>query len=51
MEEETTYEVDVRCSNCCWKGQLTIQKGKTVRVIHFTECPMCGNEELEQVRN
>jgi len=38
-EEEKTYSVEVKCTNCGWEGLLDIPIGIPVEEM---ECPTCG---------
>ena len=41
-----TYKVNTICKNCGWKGTQEIEKGETVEVLSFRECPACGCLDL-----
>ena len=42
MSEET-YQTDVVCENCDFKGKTSIPKGELVK---DAACPKCGNKTL-----
>lgn len=42
---EETYKAKVYCSNCDFKKEIDIPKGKK---IGETECPNCGTPELSK---
>jgi NMD protein affecting ribosome stability and mRNA decay len=44
MSDET-YQIDVVCENCDFKGKTVIAKGKLVK---DAACPKCGNKTLRE---
>ena len=42
-----TYNMDFRCKNCHWTGNLEVPKGTSrFKFQEVTECPNCGVIQL-----
>lgn len=48
MKKET-YKIKVYCQNCGWEGTQDIDKGCSVEILSFRECPVCDCTELKSL--
>lgn len=48
IENESTYKLDILCTNCGYDGEIDIERGKQIQDIL---CPNCGCATLERDYN